>query len=321
MARNARLALIAALLGPLGLLAAPAAAAPSVYRGMCDASAAVGLTDDRFVVANDEDNILRVYRRGVAEAESEFDLSAFLGADDEADIEGAARIGDRIYWIASHGQNKKAKDQPSRQRLFATDISTRDGRPWLTPVAPGPFKGLRAELFADRLKPLGLQAAAALAPEKGGLNIEGLAMAPDGGLLAGLRSPVTADGAVVLWLDLSGGLDHVVVKDWLILNLGPGVGIRSLERVGSDYRVLAGPSGAEGGFRLYRWAGPPSRQVALLLDPPMHPEALFVSGSGRLEILSDDGDEPVGDGPCKDAPPQSRAFRGDAVGPGAAPGG
>ena len=57
-----------ALFGGAGLALAVAAraaslSAPTTYRGMCDASAAVSLNADLFAVANDEDNILRVYHR------------------------------------------------------------------------------------------------------------------------------------------------------------------------------------------------------------------------------------------------------------------
>ena len=41
----------------------------------------------------------------------------------EADLEGATRIGDDIYWITSHGQNKNGKNRPSRHRLFATAVA------------------------------------------------------------------------------------------------------------------------------------------------------------------------------------------------------
>lgn len=34
-----------------------------------------------------------------------------------------------------------------------------------------------------------------------------------------------------------------------------GRGIRSLERVGSAYLVVAGPTGDRGNFALYRWTG------------------------------------------------------------------
>src|SRR6185503_14411051 len=87
--------------------------APTTYRGMCDASAAVSLNADLFAVANDEDNVLRVYhcQPGGLPAFS-FDMTSFLRIGKkhpEADIEGSATIGDRVYWITSHGRNAKGK--------------------------------------------------------------------------------------------------------------------------------------------------------------------------------------------------------------------
>src|SRR5262245_57999054 len=76
--------------------AAPQLSDETVYRGMCDASAAIAVAPDLFVVACDEDNILRVYRRGNAEPVSQTDLTEFLEIkpdNPEADLEGAARIG------------------------------------------------------------------------------------------------------------------------------------------------------------------------------------------------------------------------------------
>src|SRR6266487_4577974 len=117
---------------------------PITYRGMCDASAAVSLTTNLFIVANDEDNILRVYRRhpGGLPVLS-IDLNAFLrvaGKSTEADLEGAARVGDRIYWISSHGRNAKGRLSPNRQRFFATTVTVTNeqvevkplGRPYLS---------------------------------------------------------------------------------------------------------------------------------------------------------------------------------------------
>ena len=86
---------------------APASAAMG-YRGPCDASAAVALDADHFVVAGDEDNTLRVYRRGRPEPVGEAPLAAFLASGNkESDLEAAAAVGQRIYWIASHGRNSK----------------------------------------------------------------------------------------------------------------------------------------------------------------------------------------------------------------------
>ena len=45
----------------------------------------------------------------------------------EADLEGSARVGDLIYWIASHGRDSNGRRQPHRLRFFATPI--RQGRP------------------------------------------------------------------------------------------------------------------------------------------------------------------------------------------------
>src|SRR5207247_1573450 len=80
------------------------------YRGMCDASAAVALTPDLFVVASDEGASLRIYRQNHEQPLQTLDLTAYLELEDddhEADIEGAAWLGDRIYWITSHGRNSE----------------------------------------------------------------------------------------------------------------------------------------------------------------------------------------------------------------------
>src|SRR5215212_2246202 len=71
---------------------------PMVYRGMCDASAAVALGKDHFVVGDDELNVLRVYTRDQPEAVGQVDLSSFLGTKPkkESDLEGAARLGNKI---------------------------------------------------------------------------------------------------------------------------------------------------------------------------------------------------------------------------------
>ena len=98
------------------------------YIGMCDASAGVAISPDLFLVADDELNVLRVYpvEQGGKPLAS-LNLDAFLEVDrrsPEADIEGAAKVGDVVYWISSHGRNKTGKDRTSRERFFATQIST-----------------------------------------------------------------------------------------------------------------------------------------------------------------------------------------------------
>ena len=95
----------------------PRPEAPTVTRhGPCDASAAVAIGPHSFIVASDEDNVLRVYGPGDAQPQpGAFDLSAFLGLEadgQEADIEGATRIGDVIYCVTSHGADKHGGRRP-----------------------------------------------------------------------------------------------------------------------------------------------------------------------------------------------------------------
>ena len=170
----------------LTLFAGSAPGAPAsvvmTYRGSCDASAAVALDADHFVVAGDEDNTVRVYSRGRPEPVGEAPLATFLDSGNkESDLEAAAAVGKRIYWIASHGRNSKGKPRPVRQRFFATDIDP-GAQPGVTPAGT-PYRGLLDDLAAaPTLAGLRLGDAARLAPEApGGLNIEGLAAMPDGG--------------------------------------------------------------------------------------------------------------------------------------------
>ena len=110
---------------------APPAAEAITYHGTSDASAATFITEDTFVLADDENNALRIYSTHKPDRPlSSHDMSSFLAvAPDhpEADIEAAAMVGDRIYWITSHGRNRDGKLRPNRYRFFATEIHTSAG--------------------------------------------------------------------------------------------------------------------------------------------------------------------------------------------------
>src|SRR4051812_36160882 len=108
-----------------GHCARAAGEAGPMFSGMSDASAAIDLGGKRIVVGDDETNSLRIFSTDGGAPLLTVELSAFLELDKknpESDIEAAARIGDRIYWITSHGRSKDGKLMPNRQRLFATDI-------------------------------------------------------------------------------------------------------------------------------------------------------------------------------------------------------
>src|SRR5687767_7377604 len=74
--------------------------AGATCRGMCDASAGVPVGKDYFLAANDEDNVLRLYRAEEGEQPVQsFDMSDFIKPDrdkPESDFEAAARLGDLV---------------------------------------------------------------------------------------------------------------------------------------------------------------------------------------------------------------------------------
>src|SRR5256884_5459349 len=168
---------------------------PIVYAGMCDASAAVALTDKLFAVASDEDSVIRVYNRERSGSPVQsIDLSAFLDLDarkPESDLEAAARTGDRAYWITSHGRNRSGKLRLSRERFFATQIIT-NAQGIELKIVGRPYEDLLRDLTGDpKLARFNLAEAARHEPKaRGALNIEGLSAMPNGGVLFGLRNPI-----------------------------------------------------------------------------------------------------------------------------------
>lgn len=274
---------------------------PTIFWGACDASAVVPLNDDLVAVADDEDNFLRVYslQRG-GQPVASANVSRFLGfkkLKGETDLEGAARLGGNIYWISSHGRNSAAREQPRRQRFFATTGAVRDGRIELEPVGV-PYAGLLRDLAEEpRLARFKLAAAAKGAPKtEGALNIEGLVATPDGHLLIGFRNPVPQGRALLV--PLLNPAEVVADRraqfgDPLQLDLG-GLGIRGMTRWQDRYLILAGSAGGGGGTRLYEWAGgfEIPRWLREVDFTGLNPEALTPLGDGPeagLLVLSDDG--------------------------------
>lgn len=310
----------------LGLAGAGAWSMPPAevltYPGMCEASAAAALTETLFVVANDEDNLLRIYQRDKPGEPKTVPLDAFLKTtpnSPECDIEGAARVGDRIYWITSHGQSKSGKDRPNRHRFFATDIVREGGEVTVKPVGT-PFTGLRQALVDyPPLAKWDLAAAAKKPPEdEGGLNIEGLAASADGqGVLIGFRNPLPQGQALVVELK-----NPAEVIDGRPPQLGEVAlltlknrGIRSFDRHPEkpEYLIVAGSFDGARSFAFYRWRGFGSQPELIAEYPgPLKPEVLFFYPglSGKAQILSDDGSHELEDGTaCKDVPVIKQRFR------------
>ena len=297
-----------------------------IFRGASDASAAVAVSEDTLIVADDENNVLRLY--SVTEPGlpvSSYDMTAFLDIDPEypeADIEGATRIGRRIYWITSHGRNKDGKLRPGRYRFFATDVDVEKEQDTIRPAGK-PYKTLVHALLKTKVvSDLGLDKATQLdaadlkkkdreklAPKEEGLNIEGLCASADGKTLyIGLRNPRPKNGltrrneAIVIPLSNPDRIVEIsetpTFGEPMLWDLG-GLGIRSMEysTFHKAYFIIAGgpDDDDEGGFVLYRWLGKSDENPARVrkLDTgqsQFNPEAMVpFAGSSRLLLLSDDG--------------------------------
>ncbi len=284
------------------------------FTGACDASGAASLAAGRIAVADDEDNRLRVYDLSSGGGPIEIiDTSSHLaderGKHPEMDLEGAATIGRRIYWIASHSRRKSGKRAASRLRLFATDLDQRAGGAPTLVMAGHAYEALLEDLVAaPGLARFDLGGAADRPPiESGGLNIEGLTDVPGTGeLLLGLRSPVPGGRALLIPIrnpvEMMKGRARAELGAPLELDLG-GRGVRSIASWRGRYWIVAGHPLGRAESRLYTWDGRGAPVwVRSIQFGELNPEALAeieVGGRDRLLVLSDDGERDMGGGPCK----------------------
>jgi hypothetical protein len=287
------------------------------FSGMCDASAAVALSTQSVLVANDEDNVLRVYDadRGGAPTR-ELDLSALLGLPKEApevDIEAATRIGDQAYFVTSHGRSNRGQARPERLRFFA--VSAREDEPLR--MLGQPYAGLLRDLIDDpRLAPFELEAASRLSPKApGGLNLEGMTARAEGGVWLGFRNPIPQGRALLVPLlnpqELVAG-QRARFGDPLQLDLGE-LGVRALSFWRGRYLIAAGSFDGKSAARLFEWNG--SAQPQPLAVPELtryNPEALFTpDGRSEIMLLSDDGSRRIAGVECKHLKnPAQKRFRG-----------
>lgn len=298
------------------------------YVGMCEPSGAVALPEasfgDMFIVADDEGNVLRVYRTEDGGAPlTEFDVDAVLEPtpEREADFEAATWLGGRVYWIGSHSRNREGKLRKDRWQFFSTTSDASGGTITIEMQPP-----ISLHSLLDRIANLDIRLrdeirveereVEGLAPDNGGLSIEGLTVTSDGaGLLIGLRSPLIPstpdpdrpetirwDAVVIPFSNPEEALDGAepVVGPLIPIKLD-GRGIRSMEYAPSlgAYLLIAGPVGGNEPFALYRWSGLEGEDPVMLeaatgvLADLEHftPEAMIVAPEGdKVFILSDDGD-------------------------------
>lgn len=298
-----------------------------VFQGACDASGAVPLSARRFVVADDEDNILRIYDADTGGAPvRQADLSPALGLPTkgkkrprfvELDLEAATQVGDRAYWLTSHGRNKSGKRKPERLRLFATSLFSEGD---VFDVVGHPYERLVEDIVAaPQLARFGLDDAALLAPkDDGGLNIEGMTAAPDGRVYLAFRSPVPEGRALLVpLLDVGALVDTpeggpARFGEPALLDLG-GRGVRSLSWWHGQYLLIAGATDGGGVSALYTWDGRgEARRVDAIDLAGYNPEGFFTpEDRDEILVVSDDGERPVDGVPCKKLKdPAQKRFRG-----------
>jgi autotransporter-associated beta strand protein len=330
----------------------PTPASTFWHTGTSDGSAAVPVDANYVFVGDDENQTLRLFSRNNSGLPVYgLDVTSSLAFTDlahpEADIEGAVKAGNRIYWMASQDNASSGNLRPNRYRLFATDIGGSGAASTLTYV--GRYDGLRTDLLNwDSSNAHGLganhyglvaSAANGVEPERpdgSGFNIEGFVMAP-GSTTTGyicFRAPISPAAArtkalIVPVTNLTSlvtgnpSAGPATFGTPIELDLG-GRGIRDIAKNASDqYVISAGPASDTGSFALYTWTGlaadaPVLRSASLT---GLHPEAIAdvptsLTASSTIELISDDGDVVLyNDGTiAKDlTQPNFKKFRSDLV--------
>lgn len=276
------------------------------HNKICDSSGAIALGKQYFVVANDEDNILRVYEADEAgKPVAEIDVNPYFENNpkgDEVDIEGTAQLDGIIYWITSHGRNKDAEFKPERHQFFANKLMNSDFKITFEQVGRSYTQLVLEDMFKDeRLKCYQLEAAEKLPPKKkGGLNIEGLTVTPNKELLIGFRNPIPDNKALLLPLKNPADLvkkekTNAIFGKPIELDL-KGLGIRSIEYWESknQYIIVAGAYDSSNEFALYQWSGldtNPQLIEGIALPEKFRPEGLlfYPNRDNQFQLLSDDG--------------------------------
>lgn len=287
-----------------------------VFTGMCSASGAIPLDAHLFAIADDEDDVIRIYNAdaggaplGIRDLSRDLRRKKRVGKTGkktkprkhrrESDVEAAARLGDTAFWLTSHGRSESGKLRPERFRFFAT-TATPAGH--LMSMIGLPYEGLLDDLISSRpLSACGVASSAQVPANEGGLNIEGMAARPDGGVLIGFRSPLKDRRAIIVPIDNPLALMHgsrARLGAPLLLDLG-GAGVRELSWWHGSYWILAG--GAATPSRLFSWSPTEDpRQVPSVSLEGLNPEAFFAPESrSEIMVLSDDGAVEIGGTACK----------------------
>lgn len=287
----------------------------ATYQQTADGSAAVW-AGDHFINFDDETNIARLFKAGTGSAPVKtWNLTSSLGLSKEADFEDAARIGNDVLLITSHGRNKDGELKTDRYRFARLSIS---GSGATTNLSVAGYTQNLLQNMLDSTKwqqpdtaiinllkqrtQLETATVASLAPKVDGFNIEGIAQLPGSTtrVAIGLRNPLINNQAIVITLEnpLETATGATPVFGQAIRLDLAGYGVRGMAWSAADNMmyILAGHinSDPEANFFLYRWDGQPT-SAAEYLGAYQHSsggslEAILpYAGTKTLRILVDEG--------------------------------
>jgi len=277
----------------------------NLHQGTADASAGVALSADTMLVANDRDQRLSIYRRNQSGAPlAVFDVTANLELRTNNNnvaapvvIESASSIGNRQFWLGSHSNSERGREQPNSYRLFATEISGQGSDAQLS------FIGYYDNLFNDivewgRTYDYNFQRAVnrgVRTTNVEGFKIEGFSIAPDGqtayiGLRTPLVPPDNSVNAMIIpienfpaWFNNGNPEGAPTFGDPIIQDF-QGLGIRAMECNRNGCVIVAGALDAEERFLMYTWSGnrqdPPILRNIVLDD--LHPESVILNPDDSL---------------------------------------
>jgi len=238
---------------------------PGIYRGACNGSAAIGLDFDHFLGMSDDDQRIRVFKRGTnGDAIQDLDFAVAFGVASTAkvDFEDLERVGNRVYAISSHGRKDDGNLDLDRYRFVAIDVGGQ--APGFTFAVAGSRSSLLSDMLVaanwstpnpsiiDTLKnasKLEKQQGDNLKPQANGMNIEGLAHAPTTAvterMMIGLRNPRPNDKAIAVSLNNAAAVITGATAQFgeaFVLDFG-GLGIRGMSwsPVLQQILIIAGP--------------------------------------------------------------------------------
>ena len=289
-------------------------------QGSCDASAIADVGGGYFYVADDENNILRLYNSQLSGMPLRtVNAEGFANGSEEYDVEGAtvSDDGKTIYWITSLANSKKGKEKPYRNRAFTTKINGSGAEATLT-------SGAYSEKFRDAMIKFGddngwsFSASASFAnsmiPKRiDGFNVEGLTLKTNGNGAAyiAFRAPCVPKKGVTPTSSNRKYAVMAAVENFEQIFSGSGkssttpqvgapvlfdfdgLGIRSIERVGDYYVIIAGLFEGGGTPKAYLWDGTTNENAdpitvngGHLTEMSLALENIAVGGDGHPEALT-----------------------------------